>query len=265
MEPSKPVVHDDGLKEKVRKRDKLLDNLSLIQAQIKATIDNRKEAESAEEATKRVLSVAWREYQPFWRRQKELYDLSQESATAKVEWEAFRYGYGGVPSEFELKRDAYRHAKTSYDNSNVDHETADTLVRKLQDDCAGIDWQIERQSREILAILTSRLWDDNDNATLIRQLAEQLDISQYVDDIQIKFEVTRVCNVFFGGQQSEKSHGHIVIKPNGIVRYYRLPDQPLGSQNYISGLSRVIGGERRGVGRNVARIAFNNQLTLQSA
>lgn len=161
--------------------------------------------------------------------------LKAEIRRANAAWRAYRNG------EFELKRRAFQSAHEQLDRARIDHYNASNELEQIDATIDQLNKRIEATDNSINALLLQKWCDGEQTADVIRLLAERLGIAQYQDSMKIDFEVTGVCNVYFGVQDG-CSHGHIVIKPNGAVVYRRMPGQVRGVSNFVSGRRRRGGG-----------------------
>ena len=150
-------------------------------------------------------------------------ELKAEIVAAGDPWREFK------ETVFEPSRDRYLQAKQDLDEAKVAEFNANEAADAEREQCVALEEKLDRLA---IQIVLRRINCDGEKPEYMRSLASMLDISAYADDMHVKFDVTGVSNIYFG-QRDYSEHGHIAIKPNGVERYRRMPDQPRGGQNFL--------------------------------
>ena len=120
-------------------------------------------------------------------------------------------------------------AKQDLDEAKVAEFNANEAADAEREQCVALEEKLDRLA---IQIVLRRINCDGEKPEYMQSLASMLDISAYADDMHVKFDVTGVSNIYFG-QRDYSEHGHIAIKPNGVERYRRMPNQPRGGQNFL--------------------------------
>lgn len=150
-------------------------------------------------------------------------ELKAEIVAAGDPWREFK------ETVFEPSRDRYLQAKQDLDEAKVAEFNANEAADAARDRCVALEDQLGRLAIQIVLRQINRY---GEQPSYMQSLANMLGISVYVDDMHVKFDVTGVSNIYFG-QRDYSVHGHIAIKPNGVERYRRMPDQQHGGQNFL--------------------------------
>lgn len=133
---------------------------------------------------------------------------------------------------FEPSRQQYLQAKQALDEAKQAEYDANEAVEALHGQSIELQAQLDQVTQQAIRIILRQIYRDGELPEHMRQLATMLNITDYVTDMHVKFDVTGVSNIYFG-QRDYSVHGHIAIKPNGVERYRRMPDEQRGGQNFL--------------------------------
>lgn len=177
------------------------------------------------------LSVKWQKDSMIHGRSSNPDNVSVEQLKADIRaagdpWRQFK------EEVFEPSRQRYLQAKQELDEAKQAEFDANEAVEALHGQSIELQAQLDQVTQQAIRIILCQIYRDGELPEHMRQLATMLNITDYVTDMHVKFDVTGVSNVYFGAA-GRRGHGHIAIKPNGVERYRRMPDEQRGGQNFL--------------------------------